>query len=238
MVPNPNYVAPAAALPSQQGSRLAASPKWTPPPPPSAQQPTISTMMMPPVIDTVECANVIKLMYDHTWPSYTKIPAETREQWFQKWVEKFIWDKMHNIMIRKIFDHWMARDLKKALYVHWETNQGFKHYHLTNRVNRASVRSSKYTSGSATFMKTKVRLTRDDNDNSTTDEVDPDTLWHKTTSEPYKNCVYGLGSFFTDNLRISTLRHLSASATSWPVDPKDNIDLREQVLELTQSLHQ
>ncbi|QHO18600.1 uncharacterized protein DS421_11g321890 [Arachis hypogaea] len=50
VVPNPNYVAPSDAPPTQPGSHLAASPEWTPPPPPSDQQPTISTMT-PPVID-------------------------------------------------------------------------------------------------------------------------------------------------------------------------------------------
>ncbi|RYR28553.1 hypothetical protein Ahy_B01g052696 [Arachis hypogaea] len=83
-------------------------------------------------------------------------------------------------MVRKIFDHWMPSQLqqmmedvrerrdhlsiwlrpniKKTLYVHWETDEGFKHHRLTNRANRASARSSKYTSGSATFIKTKAGL--------------------------------------------------------------------------------
>ncbi|RYR13028.1 hypothetical protein Ahy_B04g070243 isoform D [Arachis hypogaea] len=83
-------------------------------------------------------------------------------------------------MIRKIFDHrmawqlqqmiedvrerrnpltvWLRRDIKKALYVNWETDEGFMHYRLTNKANRESSRSSKYTGGSATFMKTKARL--------------------------------------------------------------------------------
>ncbi|RYR56889.1 hypothetical protein Ahy_A05g022617 [Arachis hypogaea] len=51
-------------------------------------------------------------------------------------------------------------DIKKAPYVHWETNEGFKHHHLTNRTNRASTRSSKYIGGSVTCMKTKVRLSK------------------------------------------------------------------------------
>ncbi|RYR74523.1 hypothetical protein Ahy_A02g009261 [Arachis hypogaea] len=83
-------------------------------------------------------------------------------------------------MIRKIFDHWMVRrlqqiledvcqrrdhltiwlhpDIKKALYVHWETGEGFKRHRLKSRANRTLVRSSKYTSGLVTFMKTKARL--------------------------------------------------------------------------------
>ncbi|RYQ98608.1 hypothetical protein Ahy_B07g086363 isoform B [Arachis hypogaea] len=83
-------------------------------------------------------------------------------------------------MIRKIFDHqmtrwlqqmmedvcerrdhltiWLRPDLKKALYVLWETNEGFKHLRLTNRANKTSATLSKYTGGSTTFMKTKARL--------------------------------------------------------------------------------
>ncbi|RYQ94622.1 hypothetical protein Ahy_B08g089557 [Arachis hypogaea] len=80
------------------------------------------------------------MIYDHPWPNYKKIPYETREQWFHKWV--------------------IRSEIKKTLYVHWETDTGFKHQRLTNRANRASVRSSKYTDGSTTFMKTKVRLSK------------------------------------------------------------------------------
>ncbi|RYR19400.1 hypothetical protein Ahy_B03g064166 [Arachis hypogaea] len=64
-------------------------------------------------------------------------------------------------------------------------------------------------------------------------EADPDTVWRETTYEPYKNRVFELGSFFTDNQRTFTLRHSSSSTTSRPVDPADGIYLREQVLELT-----
>ncbi|RYR62185.1 hypothetical protein Ahy_A04g019579 [Arachis hypogaea] len=95
--------------------------------------------------------------------------------------KKFIWDMTHNLMIWKIFDYrmvrrlqqmledirehhdhltiWLCSDIKKALYV-WESDEGFKHRRLTNRVNRASARSSKYTGGSATFMKKKAKLSK------------------------------------------------------------------------------
>ncbi|RYR77935.1 hypothetical protein Ahy_A01g002647 isoform A [Arachis hypogaea] len=130
---------------------------------------------------TQESINVIKLMYDQQWPSYKKIPAETRERWFQKLTsakcffkqEKFIWEKTYDAMIRKMFDHriarrlqhdhltiWLHQDINKNLYVHWETDEEFKHFHLRNKANRTSVRSSKYTGGLATFMKTKDRLSK------------------------------------------------------------------------------
>ncbi|RYR31647.1 hypothetical protein Ahy_B01g056499 [Arachis hypogaea] len=221
--------------------------------------------------------------------------------------EKFIWDRTQNLMIRKIFDYRMARrlqqmledvrehhdhlticlhpNIKKALYVHWETYERFKHHCLTNRANTASARSSKHTDGLATFMKTKVRLSKsldhdatmaetfkythmlkenkekfvgqwaadyyrlkvathqsqhigDDGNNSAASVVDPDMVWRDATSEPYKNHVYGLGSFFGDNLHTSILRQSSASDTIRPVDPEDGVNLREQVLLFTWSLHQ
>ncbi|RYR50591.1 hypothetical protein Ahy_A07g037222 [Arachis hypogaea] len=39
-------------------------------------------------------------------------------------------------------------------------DEGFKHRCLTNRANKVSAKSSKYIGESATFMKTKVRLSK------------------------------------------------------------------------------
>ncbi|QHO22606.1 uncharacterized protein LOC107624285 isoform X2 [Arachis ipaensis] len=80
--------------------------------------------------------------------------------------------------------------------------------------------------------------TGDDGNNSAASVVDPDMVRNEAASVPYKNRVYGLGSFFADNLSTSTLRHLSSSATSGLVNHEYIADLREQVLLLTQSLHQ
>ncbi|RYR54349.1 hypothetical protein Ahy_A06g029603 [Arachis hypogaea] len=121
-------------------------------------------------------------MYDHPWSSYKKIHAETRERWFQKWANKFIWEKTHNVIIRKIFDHRMASqlqqimqdvcerydhlticlrlDIKKALY-----------RRLTNRANKASSKSSKYTGWSTIFMKTKTELSKSLNYDATIAET-------------------------------------------------------------------
>ncbi|RYQ97046.1 hypothetical protein Ahy_B08g093027 [Arachis hypogaea] len=48
----------------------------------------------------------------------------------------------------------------KALFVHWEIDEGFRYRHPTNRANRALTRSSKYTGDSATFRKMKARLSQ------------------------------------------------------------------------------
>ncbi|RYR17675.1 hypothetical protein Ahy_B03g062371 [Arachis hypogaea] len=57
---------------------------------------------------------------------------------------------------------WLRPDIKKALSAHWETDDGFRHLYLTNRANRASSRSFKYTGNSTTFMKAKLKsLDRD-----------------------------------------------------------------------------
>ncbi|RYQ89435.1 hypothetical protein Ahy_B09g096085 isoform B [Arachis hypogaea] len=53
---------------------------------------------------------------------------------------------------------WLRSNIKKQMHVHWETNEGFKRRCLIKRANRDSVRSSKNTNGSATFIKTKARL--------------------------------------------------------------------------------
>ncbi|RYR31036.1 hypothetical protein Ahy_B01g055823 [Arachis hypogaea] len=96
--------------------------------------------------------------------------------------EKFIWDRKHDLLIRKIYDHriarrlqqmmqdvhegrdyltiWLCSDIKKELDVYFSTDEGFKRCRLTNKTNRASLRSSKYTGGSVTFMKTKSRLSK------------------------------------------------------------------------------
>ncbi|QHO43717.1 uncharacterized protein DS421_5g165020 [Arachis hypogaea] len=180
--------------------------------------------------------------------------------------------------VREHCDHltiWLCPDIKKALYVHWETDEGFKRHGLTNRANKVSARSSKYTGRSATFIKTKARLcnlldhdatmvetfkytytlkenkgkfadqrvadyyrTGDDSKNFAASVVHLEMVWREAASEPYKNCVFGLGSFFTNNLHTSTLRHSSISATSHPVNLENDVDLREQVLLLTWSFHQ
>ncbi|RYR66302.1 hypothetical protein Ahy_A03g012288 [Arachis hypogaea] len=82
---------------------------------------------------------------------------------------KFIWDAEHNLMIRKIYDHqvvkqiqqmmsvvrqrrnhlptWINPSIKKGLEAYFRDDEGFKHHRLTNVANRASPRSSKYTDG-------------------------------------------------------------------------------------------
>ncbi|RYR26161.1 hypothetical protein Ahy_B02g060325 [Arachis hypogaea] len=147
---------------------------------------------------------------------------------------------------------WLRPDVKKALDIHWETDEGFMRRHLTNRAKRASVRSSKYTGGSTTFMKTKASLSKTLDRDATMKETfkythtlkennerfaDQRSANHYNISEPYKNPDYELGLFFANNLRISTLR-ASSTFTSSPVNPEDSIDLRDQVQNLTQSLHQ
>ncbi|RYQ96519.1 hypothetical protein Ahy_B08g092303 [Arachis hypogaea] len=172
------------------------------------------------------------------------------------------------------------------MLAHWETNAGFRHQRLTNRANRALARSSKYTGGSTTFMKMKVRLSKslereatltetfkfthtlkenkarfvdqrsqdhyrlkattqqsqqngeDAADGFLTSVVDSDVVCHETTSSPYKNRVYGLGSFFTSSLRTSTLSPPSGSAISRAIHPEEGMDLRLQEQELQRSLHQ
>ncbi|RYR41142.1 hypothetical protein Ahy_A08g037534 [Arachis hypogaea] len=55
---------------------------------------------------------------------------------------------------------WIRPSIKKKLEAHFRNDEGFKRHHLTNIINRALPRSSKYTSGSATFTKTKSGLSK------------------------------------------------------------------------------
>ncbi|RYQ91799.1 hypothetical protein Ahy_B09g097827 isoform A [Arachis hypogaea] len=145
----------------------------------------------------------------------------------------------------------------------FEADKGFKNWRLTNRANSALVRSSKYTGGSTTYMKTKARLSKsfdrkatlaemfkythtlkenkarfadrhaeDTADGSTASIVDPNAVWHETASASYKNCVYGMGSFFTSSLHTSMLRPSFASTTSRAVESEEGVDLRLQMQEL------
>ncbi|RYR15912.1 hypothetical protein Ahy_B04g072865 [Arachis hypogaea] len=220
----------------------------------------------------------------------------------------FIWDTVHDLTIRKIFDHrigrwlqqmledvherrdhlttWLRPKIKKALLVHCETDEGFIHRRLTDRANKALARLIKYTSSSVAFMKTKAKRSKlsdcdatlvetfkythklkenkarfadqrsqyhyrledvtqqsqqskeDTVDGSIASVVDFDAVWRKTVSAPYKNHIYGLGSFFASSLHTSTLRPSSRSATSQDVKPEEGMDLRLQLQEFQSSHHQ
>ncbi|RYR54337.1 hypothetical protein Ahy_A06g029592 [Arachis hypogaea] len=164
---------------------------------------------------------------------------------------------------------WLRLDPKKELDVHFSTDERFKRSCLTNRANRASLRSLKCTGGSEISMKTKSRLSKsldrevtlaeifkytnkerfaiersathywDDSDSdSEALVVDLDRVWHETTSELYKNHIFGLGSFFASGLHTSALAASSAStSTTSPADLEEVVDLREEMQKLTQELY-
>ncbi|RYR29107.1 hypothetical protein Ahy_B01g053408 [Arachis hypogaea] len=80
--------------------------------------------------------------------------------------------KLENVRERRdSLTTWLRPEIKKALYVHWETDKGFMHRCLTNRANKVSAKSSKYTGSLATFMKTKARLSKSLNRNATLAET-------------------------------------------------------------------
>ncbi|RYR39127.1 hypothetical protein Ahy_A09g044578 [Arachis hypogaea] len=204
--------------------------------------------------------------------SYTKIPAETKQCWFDKWVA-ITFDAKHDLAIQKIFDYRIGRQLQQKLddvchsrdqWMRWlrlkENDARFRHQHLTNRANRALERSFKYTSGSATFMKMKAKLSKsldreatltesfkythmlkenkakfvdhgeDATDGSAASVVDPDAIWREIASTPYKNRLYRMGSFFASSLHTSMLRPSLGSTTSRSVQLEECVDLRLQEL--------
>ncbi|MED6197778.1 hypothetical protein PIB30_059843 [Stylosanthes scabra] len=52
---------------------------------------------------TQEITSVIKLMYAEAWPNWKAIPAATRDRMFEKWAEKFTWEKDDDDLIKAIF---------------------------------------------------------------------------------------------------------------------------------------
>ncbi|RYR12052.1 hypothetical protein Ahy_B04g069569 [Arachis hypogaea] len=68
---------------------------------------------------------------------------------------------MHDVRLGK--DHltnWIRPNILRELESYFRDNDGFKHLLLTNVANRALLRSSSYTGGSVTFIKTKTRLSK------------------------------------------------------------------------------
>ncbi|RYR53451.1 hypothetical protein Ahy_A06g028575 [Arachis hypogaea] len=98
--------------------------------------------------------------------------------------------------IRERGDHltyWLCPKIKKALYVHWETDE---------RSNRSSARSSKYTGSSATFMKTKARLSLD------CDVILAETFKYTHTLKKNKGDL--LIKFYTQRLEAATQQSLQS----------------------------
>ncbi|RYR46777.1 hypothetical protein Ahy_A07g032590 [Arachis hypogaea] len=174
----------------------------------------------------------------------------------------FIWDTEHDTLIRKIYNHRMGRRLQQMLedYRHLtnRTNRALSRLskytggsttlmntkaRMLKLLNREAtlVEKFKYThtlkENKARFANQQSQDHYDSTDSSVASVIDLDAVWHETVSAPYKNHVYGMGSFFASSLRTSTLRPSSSSATSRAVKPKEGVDLRLQVQELTHSLH-
>ncbi|RYR29617.1 hypothetical protein Ahy_B01g054051 isoform G [Arachis hypogaea] len=118
---------------------------------------------------------------------------------------------------------WLHPDIKKALYSKSldrdaMITETFKYTHtLKQNKERFTYQwyAYHYRLEAATQQSQHIR---DENNNSVASEVDPNIVWHETTSDPYKNRIYELGSFFADNLRTSTLRPSFASATNSPME--------------------
>ncbi|RYQ94956.1 hypothetical protein Ahy_B08g089932 [Arachis hypogaea] len=147
MVPNPNYVPPSTVTTL----------------PPSAQQPN-ATATPPLATDTVAwnlLTEVSLLMPLHHLLSCTlygtlyTMPSSERYTTIE-WIGSC--SRCWRMFVRGGTTSQPGSPRKSRRPYHWETDDRFIYRRLTNRANRASARSSKYTSGSATFMKTKVRL--------------------------------------------------------------------------------
>ncbi|QHN92403.1 uncharacterized protein DS421_17g583420 [Arachis hypogaea] len=183
----------------------------------------------------------------------------------------FIWDKEHDLIILKIYDHrmgrrlqqmledvrerhghltsWLCPEIKKALYVHWESKsldrdatlaETFK-YTYTLKENKERFVGQRY----ADHYYLRVLHVETGGRNLTISAKWGGRQWlccfsHRSQyslaqdrlSAVQEPCIR-VGLFFTSSLQTST----SASATSKAVDLEEGIDLRLHVQELTQSLH-
>ncbi|RYR17735.1 hypothetical protein Ahy_B03g062425 isoform A [Arachis hypogaea] len=84
----------------------------------------------------------------------------------------------------------------------FEINEGFRHRHLTKRANRALTKSSKYTGGTVTFMKTKARLSESLNSKTTLVETFKYTYTLKEIKETFAD--QQLTKSYTQRLEATT----------------------------------
>ncbi|QHN85444.1 uncharacterized protein DS421_16g537500 [Arachis hypogaea] len=241
MVPNPNYMPPSATLPADPVTELAVGDSSSAP---QQDAPSPSHVFSPTSLyQTIMLAHrrSLRKIYDHR-------------------AAKRLQQTMCNIC--KGNDHltlWIRLAIKKELKADFNNDEGFKRRSLTNIANRASPRLSKYTGGSATFMKTKSKLSKSLDHETTLAETFKYTHILKANNERFAEersaahyILIGFGarlplnptriaalgwSFFASGLRSSALAAFSASATNL-ANPQEVIDLREEVQKLTHDLHQ
>ncbi|MED6211227.1 hypothetical protein PIB30_071741 [Stylosanthes scabra] len=71
---------------------------------------------LPSNASTQEMSDVVKLMYNTPWLSYSKVPIEVKNRWFDKWMENFYFEEPVNpILVRKTFDYRMGLILQQML---------------------------------------------------------------------------------------------------------------------------
>ncbi|MED6148202.1 hypothetical protein PIB30_050874 [Stylosanthes scabra] len=63
--------------------------------------------------------------------------------------------------------------------------------------------------------------------------VDPDEVWREVVGEPRKNCIYGIGSYFSRTLRTDPLLRSSRGTSEPPLSQHTVDELRTQIHGLT-----
>ncbi|MED6197648.1 hypothetical protein PIB30_058610 [Stylosanthes scabra] len=154
-------------------------------------------------------SDVVKLMYDTPWLSYSKVPIEVKDRWFDKWMESFYFEEPVNpIVVRKTFDYrmgwilqqmlrkvrlgneestgWITPALKREVRNKFATDEGFQRRNATNKVNRASAKGgSLHCDGSATIPSTQERMAKELNREPTLAEVFKQTHTRKRNKEEW-----------------------------------------------------
>ncbi|MED6221256.1 hypothetical protein PIB30_052662 [Stylosanthes scabra] len=194
---------------------------------------------------TREITSVIKLMYDEAWPNWKAISAATRDRMFDKWAEKFKWDKNDDALIKAIFntraskrlsammedvrerrDHltqWCRPELKKLLYHYWRLMRStcITHTLKANKEQFADKWSSDIWSG-------------------TDATVDLNQVWRQTVSElSEKNRIFGIGGFLVSTLRTSVFAPQASFVpltSPAPAGQENAVYIREQVHLLNQNI--
>ncbi|MED6137466.1 hypothetical protein PIB30_065296 [Stylosanthes scabra] len=196
-------------------------------------------------------SDVVKLMYDTPWLSYSKVPIVVKDRWFDKWM-----------MLRKVrlgneeSTGWITPALKREVRNKFATDEGFQHHSATNKVNRASAKGgSLHCGGSAMIPSTQERMdvfiteldthmqatqqsAHEGNDSNSPIVVDPDEVWHDMVGEPRKNRLYDVAPTFSRTLCTDPLLRSSRGMSEPSLSQHTVEELCTQIHGLTQELHQ
>ncbi|XP_027356656.1 uncharacterized protein LOC113865996 [Abrus precatorius] len=114
-------------------------------------------------------SKIIESKFDSPWPTWTKVPQEVRNMWFEEFKKTYKWLSQHNLIIRSIFEHkgsvilknimsklrrgkdkglWITPDVKEELHTHWVREEFQKKSTIAKQNRAVDGGASLYTGGS------------------------------------------------------------------------------------------